>query len=386
MTIHAPLPQEAEKLTNALFSSENKGLYSYGVQECIAVPVGEARYAGVGLLHRSVEAAFERARKTGQENPIVIGAIPFDAREASCLYVPSSYEWRETEAEDTVGERRTPDLVDQRSIPDEAGFKKAVAHAIINFPHGDVSKAVLSVIRELRFAERMDVDELLARMRAQNQTGYLFRVPLPQAGDLVGISPELLIRKEGSRIVTRPLAGSAKREPDEAMDRAVAERLMDSEKDQYEHRLVVESIHGILGPLCSSLDVPERPSLTKTSALWHLCTPIEGVLKDPGLTALQLACILHPTPAVCGFPTAEAHKLIRYVEPFERGFFTGFVGWCDSRGDGEWAISIRCGTVQHDTLRLFAGAGIVEASNPESEWAEVQAKLGTMLSACGVAA
>jgi isochorismate synthase len=375
-----------KSIANALFSSDGRGLYCYGLQERITVPVGEARHDGLGLLHRSVESALERAREAGQDNPIVIGAIPFDAREASCLYVPTSYEWREAGAKDRAEACGAPSLVDQRSIPDEVGFKKAVAHALINFPHSDVSKAVLSVIRELRFAERMDVDELLARLRVQNRAGYLFRVPLPEAGDLVGISPELLIRKEGGRVMTRPLAGSAKRAADEVLDGAVAELLEASDKDQYEHRLVVENIRDVLGPLCASLDVPERPALMKTPTLWHLCTPIEGVLKDPGLTALQLACILHPTPAVCGLPTAEAHKLIRYVEPFERGFFTGFVGWCDSHGNGEWAVTIRCGTVQNDTLRLFAGAGIVEASNPDSEWAEVQAKLGTMLNACGVAA
>ncbi len=81
-----------------------------------------------------------------------------------------------------------------------------------------------------------------------------------------------------------------------------------------------------------------------------------------------------------------AHRLIRFVEPFERGLFTGIVGWCDAEGNGEWAITIRCGIVERDVVRLFAGAGIVEASQPDCEWAEVQTKLSTMLKACGLAA
>lgn len=385
MTAHAHIANIIDREINALFTSGGRELHSSGSHECIAVPAhgGHDRSQG---LHQAVEAAFERARRAGQANPILVGAIPFDVREASCLYVPAAYEWREPSGQLLDDAPGIPDLLDQRTVPDEAGFKRAVRHAIVNFHHSDVRKAVLSVIHELRFAESMDVGRLLARLHAQNSQGYLFRIPLPDGGELVGVSPELLLRKQGGRIVSNPLAGSAKRQRDPGADRAAAERLERSEKDQYEHRLVIENIRKILEPHCAALDVPERPSLMSTAAMWHLSTLVEGVLKDPATTALQLACLIHPTPAVCGFPTESAHKLIRYVEPFERGLFTGLVGWCDSQGNGEWAITIRCGIVKHDTLRLFAGAGIVEASNPASEWEEVQAKLGTMLNACGLAA
>lgn len=371
----------------ALFASNGRELLSSGNHEWISVPARGGQDRGQGL-HAAVEASFDRARRAGQVNPILIGAIPFDVREPSCLYVPAAYEWREqaAAAEAASEPSGVPDLLDQRSLPDEDGFKKAVEHAIVNFRHSDVRKAVLSVVRELRFADSMDVGRLLASLRAQNSQGYLFRIPLPDEGELVGVSPELLIRKEGGRIVSNPLAGSAKRQRDPLADRAAAEQLERSQKDQYEHRLVIDNIRSILAPLCAELDVPDAPSLMSTAAMWHLSTRIEGALSDPAMTALQLACIIHPTPAVCGFPTESAHKLIRYVEPFERGLFTGLVGWCDAQGNGEWAITIRCGIARRDTLRLFAGAGIVEASNPASEWEEVQAKLGTMLSACGLAA
>lgn len=371
----------------ALFAAGNRELHASGLRERITVPVSAGEVAGHNGLHRAVERAFDRARKAGQENPVVIGAIPFDAHQASCLYVPAAYEWRESGAvvAPVTSDEAIPILLGQRSVPDEGGFKKAVEHAIDHFPHSGVHKAVLSVARELRFAQAVDVDRLVARLRAQNRNGYLFRIPLSEGRQLVGVSPELLVRKQGGRLVSRPLAGTAKRQHDEEADRISAQRLNQSQKDQYEHRLVVENIRAILRPLCTELHVPERPSLMKTRAVWHLESRIEGLLKESGLTALQMACIMHPTPAVCGFPTEEARKLIRHVEPFERGFFTGFVGWCDAHGNGEWAITIRCGIVQHNALRLFAGAGIVEASDPASEWDEVQAKLGTMLSACGMA-
>ncbi|AZO78045.1 MULTISPECIES: isochorismate synthase [unclassified Bosea (in: a-proteobacteria)] len=380
------LQQNINFKLGALFASNGRELLSSGIHEWISVPARGGQDRGQGL-HAAVEAAFGRARRAGQDNPILIGAIPFDVREASCLYVPAAYEWREQAAPEAAREHSVaPDLLDQRSLPNEDGFKRAVEHAIVNFRHSDVRKAVLSVVRELRFADTMDVGRLLAGLRAQNSQGYLFRIPLPDEGELVGVSPELLVRKQGDRIVSNPLAGSAKRQRDPEADSAAAALLERSAKDQYEHQLVVENIQAILAPHCTKLDVPRRPSLMSTAAMWHLSTRIEGVLTDPEMTALQLACIIHPTPAVCGFPTESAHKLIRYVEPFERGLFTGLVGWCDAQGNGEWAITIRCGIARHDTLRLFAGAGIVEASNPASEWEEVQAKLGTMLSACGLAA
>lgn len=342
---------------------------------------------GNSPFQRVVRQALDEARAQGQSNPIVMGAIPFDMREPSCLYVPQHYAWCEREAiRQGEGEGSLPALLDQRSIPDEPGFKKAVQQAILNFRHGDIRKVVLSVMRELRFASNVDVDGLLDSLRAQNSNGYQFRIPLPDGGELIGVSPELLLRKEGERFVSNPLAGSARRHPAPEADQAAGEALLQSQKDQYEHRIVIDEIRRLLEPHCSELAIPPAPCLINTPSLWHLSTRLEGRLRDPDTTALQLACRLHPTPAVCGTPTDQAHRLIRFVEPFERGLFTGMVGWCDAEGNGEWVVTIRCGIVERDVVRLYAGAGIVEASQPEAEWAETQTKLRTMLNACGLAA
>ena len=369
------------------FTSKKRELRAWGAAKMIDVPARGGERAD-SVFQKAIRQAFDQIRRDGQPNPMAIGAIPFDLNEPSCLYVPRHYEWRDgadaSEAASSVA--GMPPLLDQRSIPDEQGFKDAVAHAIVNFRHSDIRKAVLSVTRELRFSAPIDTDRLLSSLRAQNPEGYQFRVPLPDGGDLIGVSPELLLRKQGGRIQSNPLAGSAKRQPLPERDRAAAEMLLRSAKDQYEHRLVIDEVRRVLQPHCLELDISEQPSLHATSALWHLSTQVDGLLRDETQNALQLACQLHPTPAVCGFPTERARKLINLVEPFERGLFTGLVGWCNADGDGEWVVTIRCGTVRQDTVRLFAGAGIVEASEPASEWAETQAKLGTMLSACGLTA
>ena len=130
--------------------------------------------------------------------------------------------------------------------------------------------------------------------------------------------------------------------------------------------------------------MPEHPSLISTAALWHLSTQIHGILKPPCSNALQLACAIHPTPAVCGTPRDEAHAIIRSNETYDRGLFTGFTGWMDADGNGEWVITIRCGVLKDEQLQIFAGAGIVAASDPHAEWNEVQTKQRTMLRACGI--
>lgn len=387
--LYQPPADLAASKENLLFTSGGRELRATGIRQRIAISAKHGESSD-SAFQQAIGGALDQARKAGHKNPIVIGAIPFDLAESSCLYVPESYEWRDREQPTPLSSPANPTdrpiLVGQRSLPDEEGFKRAVRHAIVNFQHSDVRKAVLSVIRELEFSRTVDVDRLLSSLQARNRDGYQFRVPLPDGSDLVGVSPELLIRKDGDRIVSNPLAGSAKRQTDPDEDAASANDLMRSNKDQYEHSLVIQDIKRILQPNCAELTVPERPSLINTAALWHLSTKIEGRVKDPAMTSLQLACQLHPTPAVCGFPTEMAHKLIRFVEPFERGLFTGMVGWCDAEGNGEWVVTIRCGIVKDTSIRLFAGAGIVEASQPASEWAEVQTKLSTMLTACGVSA
>lgn len=366
-----------------LFRSGQRTLRARGISSRITTPAGNGGVSSSTFL-AEVGAAFEQARRAGIDNPIVMGAIPFDTRQPSCLYVPRDHEWSDTVLPQAAQPHSRPQVRGQRSIPDEAGFKAAVTQAIANFRTSSIRKAVLSRQLEVQLADAADIEQILANLAAQNRSGYHFRVPLADGGELIGVSPELLVRKQGDQVFTNPLAGSAKRRTDAVEDREVGEALLVSEKDQYEHRLVIDDIRHVLEPVCRELHVPAGPSLLSTAAMWHLSTALEGTLRDPQTSVLQLACQIHPTPAVCGAPTQLARKLIDLCEPADRGLFAGMVGWCDSHGNGEWVVTIRCGTVHGDRLRLFAGAGIVEASCPESEWKETQAKLGTMLAACGL--
>lgn len=374
-------PGVAPAQPEMLFSSPWRSIRARGIQAHIDTPALDD-----AAFRAAIAQALAHARAAGQDAPIVMGAIPFDIGAPSALFIPAHYEYVSREAVLAAGHRDAlcPRVVSSRNIPEEQDFKMGVRQAIANFQHSSIRKAVLSRKCEIRLSEPLDTGCVLGNLVAQNPSAYHFRLPTAEGSELIGASPELLLRKDGARIETFPLAGSARRQADPAADQATAAGLQASAKDHYEHRLVVDDIRQVLSPLCTQLDIPAGPELVSTATMWHLGTPIVGTLATPQLPALELACRLHPTPAVCGFPRRLARKLVDLIEPFERGVFTGIVGWCDDQGNGEWVVTIRCATVQKSLLCLFAGVGIVEASCPDAEWAETQAKLATMLNAFGL--
>ena len=135
---------------------------------------------------------------------------------------------------------------------------------------------------------------------------------------------------------------------------------------------------------CHNFYTPMVPSVIETKTKLNLSTVLEGQVNDPNTNVLQVAADLHPTPAVCGYPRQDAYEAIRKLEQFDRGYFTGMVGWCDSRGNGEWVVTIRCAEVQKRKMKVFAGAGIVDESHPQSELDETGAKMNTILTAAGI--
>lgn len=266
--------------------------------------------------------------------------------------------------------------------PAPTGYAAMVDAALGRIERGDVAKVVLGRQLHVR-APGLRPEHLLRPLLDDRPGEYVFAQTVTGGEVAVGASPELLVRRVGAAVSSVPLAGSVPRSSDPDEDRERAERLLGSVKDLAEHAHVVEAITGALAPLCSELEWPSTPILHRTDTLWHLATPIHGLLADdrPLPSALALAQLLHPTPAVGGVPAAAAASLIAELEPVARGYLAGCLGWIDGSGDGEFAVTIRAGIVGHDELRLFAGAGIVDGSVPESEVRETGAKLGTMLRA-----
>lgn len=332
---------------------------------------------------------------------LLVGALPFDPHAPDALYQPATLTLPASLKVSVAA--KLPALIGQSQAepaPDHYGDMVARCVAAISGKlavskikqatdqEAPLGKAVLARSLLLQASETINPLVLAKRLeRDSSVTTYV--LPLPQAiGEapawLVGASPELLISVRGRTVKSHPLAGSARRLADPHADANAAAALSASSKDLDEHKFVVDAIVAALAPLCSELEAPSRPSLYTTETMWHLGTEIVGTLKDDNISAATLAGLLHPTPAVCGTPRQLALDTIHQLEPVDRGFYAGAVGWVDEKGDGDWYVAIRCAHVQADRLRLFAGAGIVVDSIPELEVAETAAKFRALLDALGV--
>ena len=185
-------------------------------------------------------------------------------------------------------------------------------------------------------------------------------------------------------VLSNPLAGSIPRAASAEQEAKHKKALFNSHKDRFEHAVVIEDMEKVLTPFCNTLDVPLEPSLLSTATMWHLSTELKGELQNQHTHILDIANKLHPSPALCGKPTKAAYSHILDLEKHSRDLFSGIIGWCDQHGNGEWVVVIRCAQLEKYQARLFAGAGIVSASEPALEWQETDAKLKTMLNALGL--
>jgi salicylate biosynthesis isochorismate synthase len=202
-------------------------------------------------------------------------------------------------------------------------------------------------------------------------------VGTPEAS-FVGASPELLIRRDGARAQTVALAGTTRRSADPAVDDHLGQGLLRSAKDRAEHEIVARRIERALDPVSLWTAVAPEPGLVQVHNVQHLATPVRAQLRQP-LSAVELAGLLHPTPAVGGEPPGAALPLIPALEGLDRGWYAGAVGWTDLAEDGEFCVALRCALLRDRVAHLYAGCGIVGESEPAAELAESEVKLEALL-------
>ena len=360
-------------------SAPGRHLATQGVQA--RLPAGPTSTLGARV------AAFFSATRSGPD--LLVGALPFDPHHDDALYQPLQRSARPAGIQPAPAGRVNA-TAEQPSADDYASAVARCIERLRAAPDGDQALRKVVLARGLRVEAGATIDpHALAVRLGRDASVTTYVVPLPVApGDapawLVGATPELLVSRRGREVVSHPLAGSARRLGDGAADRACTDALLASAKDLGEHRFVVEAILDGLAPLCSQLRAPPRPSLLATETMWHLATRITGTLKHADTSSATLAGLLHPTPAVCGTPRLPALQAIRALEPFDRGFYAGAVGWTDASGDGDWYVSIRCARVQGNAMHLFAGAGIVADSVPALEVDETAAKFMALRNALGI--
>jgi len=319
--------------------------------------------------------------------PILFTSFAFSQDEPSILTIPeivvvqkngkSWITWigdEQPELRRCAFEKKGIQLIWEQGGLSDQQWSKAVEDSVARIKAGELEKVVLARDLIAHADREIDPAALIQSLETEYPSTWLFLVD-----NLIGATPELLVRLSKSLVTSRVLAGTIRRTGDEERDLALAGSLTKSSKDLEEHEYAVRSVAEALEPFASSTNVPDAPFVLHLPNVMHLATDVTGVINDTAskVDIFKLVAALHPSAAVCGTPTDIARDLITELESMKRGRYAGPVGWVDAHGDGEMGIALRCGQIAPDgkSIRVFAGCGIVAGSSAEQELAESQAKL-----------
>ena len=388
---------DAQDLLSLLPDSESlawvrggDGLVGWGEFDRLEV-VGADRFEKIRLWWREHCARFtihDEVKKFGT-GPLLFLSGTFDADEISVAIIPKVIVGQRNGRTwvTWIGEASAPELTPaaQPEAPlnlswvggaiSPSQWEINVGKALAKIYSGEISKVVLARDLVAQSDLPFDARHIMNKLAENYSSTWIFSV-----ANLVGATPELLVRLNKGLVTSRILAGTIQRTGDDQRDLALAASLARSSKDLEEHEYAVDSVAQTLAPFCSSTNVPETPFVLHLSNVMHLATDVTGVLTDSLAPADLFTVVreLHPSAAVCGTPRPAAQRVIKEVEAMSRGRYAGPVGWIDSIGEGEIGIALRCAQINSTNpreIRLFAGCGIVQGSDPAKEYAESQAKL-----------
>lgn len=283
--------------------------------------------------------------------------------------------WRDLFPSTPVGSASADALeVEADHTPDE--YQALVDEAVGEIRQGRAAKVVLSERTTVRASQDIRPAVLLARLAGAYPSTWVYHLE-----DVIGASPEMLAQTENGRVFSRVLAGTRPVADDGELDEIDRRAFRSDAKELSEHAFAVESVVERLAGLAEGIDVSPEPFVLRLPGLEHLASDVSAGLRN-GVTSLDVASRLHPSAAVSGTPREAADEIIARLEPRDRGGYAAPVGWMDGRGDGQWAIALRMAHLGGDrTVTLQAGGGLVAASDPVSEHAEVLAKCRPMLRA-----
>jgi anthranilate synthase component I len=288
----------------------------------------------------------------------------------------------------TAGSSLHPEPLEPAEAPVPAGgeadrgsFVDSVARAREHILAGDIFQVVLS--RRSQFPAPSGALPIYRRLRIANPAPYMFLLRLPGM-ELAGSSPEPLIRVEGGRVTTRPIAGTRPRGRTPDQDEDLERDLLADPKERAEHAMLVDLARNDLGRVCraGTVRVSELMTVERFSRVMHIVSTVEGELRH-GLGALDALAATFPAGTVTGAPKRRAMEIIAEEESHARGPYAGAVGYLTFSGDLDFCITIRTAVVQEGTATVQAGAGIVADSDPGREYEETRAKASALLTAVG---
>ncbi len=270
----------------------------------------------------------------------------------------------------------------QLEFPEEA-FKHAVERAKRYIYDGDIMQVVLS--QRVSHPYPASPLSLYRALRALNPSPYMFYYDMG-GFQVVGASPEILVRLEGDTVTLRPIAGTRARGATREEDLALEQDLLADPKERAEHVMLMDLGRNDVGRVAAagSVRVTENMVVERYSHVMHIVSNVDGKLK-PGLDAVAVLKATFPAGTVSGAPKVRAMEIIDELEPTRRGVYAGAVGYLGFNGDMDLAIAIRTAVIKDGRLYVQAGAGIVADSVPASEWQETQNKARAVLRAAEMA-
>ncbi|WP_088066412.1 isochorismate synthase [Gottfriedia luciferensis] len=258
---------------------------------------------------------------------------------------------------------------------------QSVKNAIQKMKDEQLEKVVLNRTLNATFSAEVNSSKVIYELEATRNVNFIITYQLKDTV-FISATPERLISKKNDTVSSMCLAGSAAKGKTREENAEAANWLLNSKKNNDEHAFVVNYIRETLKHYCNELSIPLKPRIMATKSLLHLFTPVEGTLLNH-VSLFELIQALHPTPALGGFPKEEACKLIRDLEPVDRGWYGAPIGWIDLNTNGDFAVGIRSALIKGEKAKLYAGCGVVQDSKPEEEFFETGVKFLPMLNALG---
>ncbi|SHG48418.1 isochorismate synthase [Ornithinibacillus halophilus] len=281
---------------------------------------------------------------------------------------------------ETVTAFKTNAIVSKTEVEPQQ-WKKTVQLATEEMKKSDVAKIVLARELRVKLSKEAHIESIIQDLVNQQPNSYVFAFEYGE-DCFIGATPERLVKKEKSQLLSTCLAGTAPRGKDVVEDEKIRKGLLNDKKNREEHDFVVQMIRKAITPFARDIAIPDAPVVLQLKNMHHLYTPVTGIIKENS-SLFDIVEKLHPTPALGGTPKEEALSFIREHELLDRGWYGAPIGWLDSNENGEFAVAIRSGLIQKDEASLFAGCGVVADSNPEAEYEETNIKFTPMLSVLG---
>lgn len=276
-----------------------------------------------------------------------------------------------------------PMPISRSDRPKLGAWKASLEKVLLLLRHADpLEKIVLARQVVFDFAERIDRFLLIKLLGLATPQCYHFLFQFDESSAFVGATPERLYRRRGRHVESEAVAGTGRRDQGTSYDQVLGDALLSSDKDQREHAFVRTSLIRSFKSLCSQFSIDAEASLMNISIGRHLRSKFKGVLRDE-ITDAEVLNRVPPTSAVGGHPRQLALQKIQDIEPFDRGWYAGAVGWF-GRNEADFGVAIRSGIVSENRLRLYSGAGIVDGSDAEQEWAEIEQKIGDFINVLGL--